>query len=378
MAGAPAAKPAPLMLVPLPAGTTKPWERPKRYREPDPELLVRFRPVVVDLLAYAHDHGLRAVWFTFTVKGGGGRERLRQLVKRRWSRFRHRAAWRKVLGALVVFGTHGRPHAHVLAVLPPELTLRDVFGSWSGGFTDTEHASPEDAEALARYCAAQQDHALRNAAQRHRTFMVRRPPPEHLDCRAPAPCQLVTAPVLPAAWRADAGGGASLGEVRPEGHHGGPSVSEAPKAAATVGEPVGGPEPSAAPPHRRSEPYLWLVPPPPPEVPVMTPPPPSPPGYADRFTRADVELAMVALRAVLPRQREGALSIMSLASAANLDWKLVEEALMRLLFVNQVKRKKAGKAYIYWAAKTLPAAVPVVVPQRLRMFMPPPWFGPRP
>ncbi|MCM2334391.1 MAG: hypothetical protein NDI82_10640, partial [Anaeromyxobacteraceae bacterium] len=116
---------------------------------------------------------------------------------------------------------------------------------------------------------------------------------------------------------------------------------------------------------------------PPPEAPVMTPTPP-PPSYADRFTRADVELAMVALRAVLPRQRERAICIMSLASAANLDWKLTEEALMRLLFENKVKRKKDRKAYIYWAGKTLPAPVPVVVPQRLRMFMPPPWFGPRP
>jgi hypothetical protein len=124
-----------------------------------------------------------------------------------------------------------------------------------------------------------------------------------------------------------------------------------------------------------SEPYLRLVPTPPVEVTTMMQPPP--PSYADRFARADVELAMVALRAVLPRQREGAICTMSLASAANLDWKLTEEALMRLLFVNQVKRKKDRKVFIYWAGKTLPAAVPVVVPQRLRMFMPLPWFGPR-
>jgi hypothetical protein len=371
----------PCLTLVAPAPPARSWEAPKRFREPEAALLATFLPDVHELLGYAEVEGLRAAWFTFTSRikvdrSRAGRERVRQDLKRRWSKFRNSAAWRKVPGALVIFATHGRPHVHVLAVMPEKMPLRAIYGAWTGGFTDCEPASTGDAEALARYCAAQRDRSLGNVSAPHRFFTFRRPPPAHLDCRAPAPSQVLISPVLPAGWRADAGGGASLGEVRPEGHHGGPSVSEAPKAAATVGEPAGGPEPSAAPPHRMSEPYLRLVPTPPPEVTTMMQPPP--PSYADRFTRADVELAMVALRAVLPRQREGAICIMSLASAANLDWKLTEEAPMRLLFVNQVKRKKDRKAYIYWAGKTLPAPVPVVVPQRLRMFMPPPWFGPRP
>ncbi len=108
---------------------------------------------------------------------------------------------------------------------------------------------------------------------------------------------------------------------------------------------------------------------------MMQPPPPS---YADPYTRADVEISMLVLRAVLRRQQERALSSGCLASAGDLVWNLVEEALMRLLFANQVRRTKSGKVYVYWANKTLPPAVSVVVPDRLRMFMRPPWARTQP
>lgn len=95
------------------------------------------------------------------------------------------------------------------------------------------------------------------------------------------------------------------------------------------------------------------------------------------YTRADIEIAMLALRPVLPRESGAALSSMSLASAANIHWNLAEEALMRLLFVDQVKRKKDRRLFVYWAGKGLPSPVPVVVPERLRMFMTPDWRVPR-
>jgi hypothetical protein len=85
----------------------------------------------------------------------------------------------------------------------------------------------------------------------------------------------------------------------------------------------------------------------------------------------------VALQAAVPRHRQGALTVMSLASTANLDWKLCEEAVMRLHFTDQLKRKKYGKCFIYWGTAKLPPPVPVVVPQRLQPFMAPPWFRPR-
>jgi hypothetical protein len=95
-------------------------------------------------------------------------------------------------------------------------------------------------------------------------------------------------------------------------------------------------------------------------------------GYSvGEYTRADIEIAMLALRAVLPRERDSAMTTMCPASAANLQWKLCEEAVMRLLFVDQVKRRKDRRLYVYWAGRELLPAVPVVVLERLRMFMTP-------
>ena len=209
----------PSLTLVAPAPPTRSWEAPKRFREPEAALLATFRPAVYDLLGHAEAQGRRAAWFTFTSRikvdrSKVGRERVRQDLKRRWAKFRNSAAWRKVPGALVIFATHGRPHVHVLAVMPEKMPLRAIYGAWTGGFTDSEPASTGDAEALARYCAAQRDRSLGNTSAPHRFFTFRRPPPAHLDCRAPAPAHVVIAPVLPAAWRAGAGGGASLGEVR--------------------------------------------------------------------------------------------------------------------------------------------------------------------
>lgn len=105
--------------------------------------------------------------------------------------------------------------------------------------------------------------------------------------------------------------------------------------------------------------------------------PATPASYAvGDYTRADIEIAMLALRPVLPRESGAALTSMSLASAANIQWKLAEEALMRLLFVDLVKRKKDRRLFVYWAGNALPPPVPVVVPEPLRMFMTPDWRVP--
>lgn len=363
-------------LVVAPEPVPKSWQHAKHYRRPDPELLAKFQPAVVELLRYARQHRLKAIWFTFTSRAKGPTEAVRRDLKRCWARFRHCSAWRRILGAVVVHATHGRPHIHILAILPDGLTPRAVYGAWGAGYTNTEPVSPDDAEALARYCAAQRSRARSNAAFRHRSFTIRRPPPQHLDSGGPWLRPAVPALPTPAAiQRAGAGGGASSGEGRSEGQHAGPSASEEPKAAASVHVPEAGPELSAAPPHRGSEPHLRLVPLPLVEV---SPMPAIPASYiVGDYTRADIEIAMLALRPVLPRESGAALSSMSLASAANIHWNLAEEALMRLLFVDQVKRKKDRRLFVYWAGKGLPSPVPVVVPERLRMFMTPDWRVPR-
>lgn len=120
----PQAETARLQLVLAPGPAPKSWQHPKHFRRPDPELLTKFEPAVIELLDHARRHHLRAVWFTFTSKTKGSREAVRRDLKRCWGRFRHRSAWRRVLGALVVFATHGRPHIHILAILPEGLTPR--------------------------------------------------------------------------------------------------------------------------------------------------------------------------------------------------------------------------------------------------------------
>lgn len=370
MSVAPATRPV-LRLVPppVPVPAAKKWQKP-RYRPPDPERLTIFRPLVRELLDYALAAGLRVAWITFTSSAKGPKAVVAADIKKMWEKFRHKTVARQVPAFLATFSTHGRPHVHVLAVLSAGTSARAICGSWSGGFTSYSYVDDrDDADDLSAYCASQFSPRAFNHAIRRRSFSYRPPPGAHLVCSSPA-----IPPSYPAALpRACAGGGASSGEGRPEGHHAGPSASEEPQAAASVGGPEGGPELRAAPPHRRSERILRLVPPPPPMEPMMQPPntPAAPPTSSpiSEMPPTDTEIAMIAARSFVPRNRDQADCIMGMAARANINWKVFESAIKELYFQGQVRRRKDGRGYVYWANKTLPAPIPVVVPERMRAFM---------
>ena len=174
------------------------WSTHKWFREPNPEQLAVFMPRVQATIDYAARNGLRVGWFTFTSRIPAPRARHRRRavvtadIARCWRRFRHKTAWRNVVAGLVVFATHGRPHVHVLAVMPKGLNLRSLRCAWSGGITHAELVpAPADAVALANYCAAQASASSRKALSPRRSFSYRAPPAEHLVYQptphAPAP-----------------------------------------------------------------------------------------------------------------------------------------------------------------------------------------------
>jgi hypothetical protein len=84
-------------------------------------------------------------------------------------------------------------------------------------------------------------------------------------------------------------------------------------------------------------------------------------------------MAMAHLRSFIPRNRLDAKPEYLFITDANISYGLVQEALMRLLYDGQVKRRRDGRGYVYWASPRLPppSPVPVVLPDRLRHFMRP-------
>jgi hypothetical protein len=104
--------------------------------------------------------------------------------------------------------------------------------------------------------------------------------------------------------------------------------------------------------------------------------PRQPPIRSGLFTSEEIEIAMAHLLAYIPRQRDAAMSPGCFINAANLNIGIVDEVLMRLLYAGMVKRRRDRKTYVYWASAQLPPPLvaPVVLPQRLRHFMPPPDF----
>jgi hypothetical protein len=98
-----------------------------------------------------------------------------------------------------------------------------------------------------------------------------------------------------------------------------------------------------------------------------------PPVRADLYTSHEIEMAMDRIRFFMPRNREDATSEYSFVTDANISWGLVQEALMRLLFDDQVKRRKEGRGHVYWASRRMAPspAVPPALPERLHHFFHP-------
>jgi hypothetical protein len=383
MTPAPAGRPG-LRLVPppVPAPATKKWKKP-RYRPLDPQRLAVFRPLVRGLLDYASARGLRVAWITLTSWTRGAKPVVAADIKAMWERFRHKTVAREMPVFLAVFSTHGRPHAHVLAVLPSGTSARAVCGSWCGGFTDYSYVDDlDDADDLSAYCASQFSPSAFNPAIRRRSFSFRPPPDAHLVC-----CSTAIVPSYPAAPpRAEAGGHAPFGEARGEGVSAAPSWrpqadSGRPQAGGAATRPEPAAEANCVCPPRCSEHALRLAfPPPTVRITLPTyrprwsrrrrPEPRVPSPRLGLYTSDEVELAMLRLCSFLPRDRGGALPPRSIAHVADMDDGLVDESLMRLLYAGQLRRRRVGREYVYWAARTLPPAPPsaVEIPGHLRWF----------
>lgn len=362
------------------------------YRAPDLQFERKFRPKIRELFVFAAQHRLRLVWVTLTSCARGSDERVLEDLKRCWTRCRHRAAWRKAVGMLVVFAAHSRPHIHALVLMPPGLSQRDLRRAWYAGVTDSssvhvdaveevdgDAGGTDDADRLAAYCAAQRGLRRLNLAFRRRSYSYRPPSPEHLDCKGPAASAPLQVLASAAPSRAGAGGGLSFCEARSEGQRVAPSLrpqaeGERPEAGGAATVPEAGAELNYRPPHCGSERHIRLVPPT--LESHMRPDNTDVPVRSDLYTAHEVQIAILHLRSFIPRDRIGALMVNSIAHLANLNAGLAEEAMMRLLWANQVKRRKDGKWYLFWAGPRLPAPVPVVVPGRLRMFFAPPSFAP--
>ena len=368
------------------------WSTHTWFREPNPEQLAVFMPRIQAMIDYAARNGLRVGWFTFTSRSPAPRARhLRRAVvtadiARCWGRFRHKTAWRNVVAGLVVFATHGRPHVHVLAVMPKGLNLRSLRCAWSGGITHGELVrAPADAIALANYCAAQASASPRKALSSRRSFSYRAPPAEHLVYQ---PTPYTPAPPSPppaSPWRA-AGGRAPFGETAATGQRAAPSWrpqadSGRPKAGGTSSGPGAGVEANSVCPPCKSEPYLRLIVSNPNPTPrTIMPTLVTPPLRHTSYDAVEVQIGINVLRTVMPRVSAGAVSTYAIVPLANLEHGLIEEVLMRLLYSGEVTRRKDGKVFAYWATPAMPSvvSVPIIVPDRLRHFMPMPMASSRP
>jgi len=364
----------------VPSESFNPWTT--GFRVPNPKLAKKFRRAAAELEQYARSQGLALGWFTLTSRSRGSDARVLEDLKRAWDAARHRAAFRKLPGFLVVFATHSRPHAHLLAIMPPGLSLRAVRSAWRAGITGGRRLRDAgDAEGVGTYCAAQDGDEISNSPFRFRSFSYRAPPAAHLDWRPPvaAPALHVVPPPPIPCLRADAGGGPAFGERANEG--GSAARRHLPQAG--VGRPQAGgvatlPEAhrelnNGPPPCMSEHPNLHLVPSPSDkERPLFLPG--NPYVRSDDFSNNEIEIAMAHLRRFIPRDRDAAIGIGSLVSLADLQLGVVDEALMRLLYAGHVKRRRDRKVFVYWAGKTMPPplAVPLDPPQRLRHFMPPP------
>jgi hypothetical protein len=105
----------------------------------------------------------------------------------------------------------------------------------------------------------------------------------------------------------------------------------------------------------------------------------TPPLRQANYDAVDIMSGTNALRAVMPRGRDAAVGVLGLVGLANLEQQLLEEVLMRLLYADEVRRRRDGKVFVYWATTKMPSlvSVPLTVPDRLRHFMVPPSFTTR-
>ncbi len=327
-----------------------------------------------NLLAFARRHGLRAIYFTLTsalkTRPGAAVEEAQLAVlrdvSRCWARFRHKAAWRRVLGFLAVFADHGRPHVHVLAVLPHDLSIRAVCSAWTGGFTHYEHANPADASAIADYCAAQHAPLSPSFRIRRRSFSFRAPRQKHLVLLAAGGAP--TPPVRPAAARAIAGGQSSTAESAATGQRSTPSrwpqaSGGRPQAGVDAAVPVVGDEVVHGCPPCGSERHLRLVGPP---VPFRAP------QLKENVQALSPEVALVLphLLRQLPRERRAAVEDFVLAPLVNADLRLVRAGLQHLLATGAVQRRSVKKQPLFWAtaARGLRSAKLPTLPAGLHYF----------
>lgn len=142
----------------------------RRFREPDAELSSRMYSRLEMLVEFAKRNGLRAYFFTLSSRAYslGFDERVMVDLKRGWDLFQQSTTWRRVPGALWVFGDHERPHIHCVAVLPASMTVHNFRDRWRRGHSNAVPVRERNFSRLAAYLAAQRAPRNREGNTRRR------------------------------------------------------------------------------------------------------------------------------------------------------------------------------------------------------------------
>jgi hypothetical protein len=158
---------------------------PFRRRAEDPGLQKVMSERMVELRSLAQSGSHRFLFFTFTSSLHGTDEMVMAHLKACWARYQQSGVWRRVLGAIWVFGDHERPHLHVAVVLPDDMTIREVRSTWSGGITP--HPRPVyDAHGLGAYFGAQRPLNQQKPQPRRRFHGWKPPRLGHFTCLYPS------------------------------------------------------------------------------------------------------------------------------------------------------------------------------------------------
>jgi hypothetical protein len=240
------------------------------------------------MTSYARALRLRVYFFTLSSAAFGSDSRVMADLKRRWSLFQQSTVFRKIPSAVWIFGDHERPHIHLVAVIPSQLTVHAVRDRWNGGFSNGEKLRPDHAR-LATYLAAQFRSDARKTPIRQRRFGFRHPPSAGLACREPDPSRSppgsspIASPIperfsatefvsISSSRCADPGTSGERNGRRPQSEFAGPSLRQAsnpepaPRAAGERPKAVGGAaltqrglERAVGPPPRESEQRFYRI-----------------------------------------------------------------------------------------------------------------------
>ena len=131
----------------------------------------------MELVRHADISVSKLVMLGLSSRARGSRSTVRRDVKRMWAKFNDTRVFRRLEGALWVHGNHGvkgRPHIHVLAVVPQKLPLRQVRKQWKGGISHARLVT--NVSNLADYFASQARAVGEKDEQRQRVHGFRAPP----------------------------------------------------------------------------------------------------------------------------------------------------------------------------------------------------------